>query len=500
MPAPAVVAATAHRRCKASAFIFTAVAALTMSAAIAVVPASAQTTGATPPGDTPSVGVTPTESDPNDPNSGQWFVFKAAPGEKVETIARIGNPATIPQTVTLYLADLVFGKDGTPTIPKGKPSDIGAWGQFDENTVTIAPQQFVRMRFTLTVPQGADPGDHVGAVVAESAPEISSKGGTSLKIIKRVATRLYVTLPGVATQSFKITSVTKKLGSKWWPSSLQVTTLLTNTGRIRLRPDVKINGVKATGSELLLARSVEPYTAKVHVPWYGGPTTAHVKVTTEAGTKTVAVSLFVIPWGNIAMLPLLVLAGFALRALNRLRQRRVRRLVADLRRLEGMVVERQTGEAAAMAALAEHEQTLPVPAAPPPVETEQAQIGRLREAFKRAQRTGSQEGLEHVALALHSAGVDARADLRVALEHAQGDARELIEAALFSYEPPAPTVAPAPAEFPEPEELWAEEEVEVEEEAAEEEEVAAETVDPFRAAFLEHLQHAFEDEGVGGPD
>ncbi|MEY2471564.1 MAG: hypothetical protein QOK28_893 [Actinomycetota bacterium] len=497
MPASAVVAAKAHRRCKASAFILTTIAALTMSAAIAAVPAAAQTV-ASPEGDTPSVGVTPTESKPDDPNSGQWFVFNAEPGQTVFTTARIGNPARVPQTVKLYLADLVFGKDGTPTIPKGDPTDVGAWGAFDEKEVTLAPQQFVRMRFTLRIPDNADPGDHVGAVVAESSPEASAQAG-GLKIIKRVATRLYVTLPGAATQSFKITNVTKKLGSKWWPSTLEVTTLLTNTGRVRLRPDVRINGVKAKGTDVLLARSVEKYTANVHVPWYGGPMTAHVKVSTEAGTKTVAVSLFVIPWGAIAMLPLLVLAGFALRALNRLRLRRVRRLLADVRRLESMVTERQTGEAAAMAALAERQQTLPAPAAPQPVDTEQDQIGRLREAFKRAQRTGSQEGLENVALALHNAGVDARADLRVALEHAQGVQREYIEAALFSYDEPAvapvavvePEPEPAPEPEPEPE-LEFEDEVEPEPEAAPD--------DPFRAAFLEHLQHAFEDEGVGGPD
>src|SRR5690242_19062207 len=103
MIAPAVAATKPHRRCKSSAFIFTAIAALTMSAAIAVVPAAAQTAGTTPvtspPGDTPSVGVTPTDTKQDDPNSGQWFVFKAAPGATVGTDARIGNPASIPQTV-----------------------------------------------------------------------------------------------------------------------------------------------------------------------------------------------------------------------------------------------------------------------------------------------------------------------------------------------------------------------------------------------------------------
>jgi hypothetical protein len=481
--------------------LLTTIAALTLSAAIAVVPAAAQTgptipadsTAATPPDDIPSVGVTPTESHPDDPNKGGWFVFSSEPGWTAETEARIGNPATIPQKVTLYLADLVFGKDGTPTIPNGKPTDVGAWGAFDTPEVVIPPQQFVRVKFHLTVPAGADPGDHVGAVVAESVAQ-----GGAIKVVKRVATRLYVLLPGNAVKALSITKVTKKLSSPWWPKSLEVTSLVTNTGRARLLPDVRINGVKAKGPELLLARSVEAYTAKVKVPWYGGPVTAHVRVESEAGTKTVAVSLFVIPWGSLAMLPVLVALGFCLRALNRMRTRRVRRLQADLRRLEGMVVERPTGEAAAMAALAEQHETLAAaqPEVPPQTETQdetpqgQEQIRSLREAFKRAQRTGSQTLLENVSLTLHAAGVDARADLLEALERSSGERRAQIEAALASYDTDPATSAPPVDVEPAPE---PEQEHEPEPEPEHEPQHRA-PQEPERELFMAQLYSAFDDE------
>jgi hypothetical protein len=322
----------------------------------AAAPAFAQTTGpspTTPPGDTPSVGVTPTESHPDDPNNGQWFVFQLDPGGTGRTEARIGNPATIPLTVKLYLADLVFGRDGTPTIPTKTPTDIGAWGKFDQDSVTIQPGEIVRVGFTINVPADADPGDHVGAVVAEQQPE-----GGRIKIIKRIATRLYVTVPGDATKSFSIARVTKKLASGWWPRSLEVTTLLRNTGRVRLETYVSVNGVISEGAEVLLARSVERYVADVRVPWYGGPVKARVKAVTETGTKEVSVTLFVIPWALLAMIPVAVVALAGIRKLWRMRKTRIRGLREDLRRLEKLVTERQTGEAAAMANLAEQAETI----------------------------------------------------------------------------------------------------------------------------------------------
>jgi hypothetical protein len=373
-------------------------------------------------GDIQSVGMSPTESKPDDPNAGQWFIFSIAPGKAAGTKARITNPADVPQTVKLYLADLVFGKDGTPSIPNAKPADIGSWGGFDQPVVTLQPHQELLIPFALSVPAEAEPGDHVGAVVAESAPV-----GDSVKIVKRIATRLYVTVPGDATKSFTIVKVTKHIASKWFPKEVAVTTLVRNTGRVRIHPTVTVAGEKATGSDPLMARAVETYTAAVKIPWYGGPVSLPVKVATDAGTKDVQSSVFVVPLGLLASLPLGFLALVGVRGLWRLRARKLRGLQADLRRLEKLVAEKQTGEAAAKATLAGHGGSTDAD------DPEAERVRSIRAGIKRARRNHAQQPLERLALALHDTGEDALSELLAAIEGAEGDARTALVAAAASY-------------------------------------------------------------------
>ncbi|HUP86563.1 MAG TPA: hypothetical protein VM143_12920 [Acidimicrobiales bacterium] len=383
-------------------------------------PAGAQT----PTGDIQSVGVSPTESKPDDPNAGQWFIFSIAPGASGATKARITNPADQPQVIKLYLTDLVFGPDGTPTIPEGDFEDVGTWGHFETASITVPARSQVLAPFTVTVPANAEPGDHVGAAVVESEPL-----GDTLKIVKRIATRLYVTVPGDATKSYAVVSVTNKVTSKWFPKSVAVTTLLRNTGRVRIRPVVKVGGTKAAGADLLLAQSVETYTAKVPVPWYGGPVRIPVAITSEAGNRQLDTSVFVVPYGNVSALVVGALFLFALRRLSRLRGRKVRGLQADLKRLEKMVAERQTGADAANAALAEH-------AGDGEGESDDAQAERvrsIRSGIKRARRNHAQEPLERLSLSLHDTGEDALDDLVAALEHAEGARRDVLIAAAASY-------------------------------------------------------------------
>ena len=61
----------------------------------------------------PSVAVTPAQRSPNDPNNGQWFFIDGLlPGQTGQSSAKLTNPANVPQTVHLYLADLDFVANG----------------------------------------------------------------------------------------------------------------------------------------------------------------------------------------------------------------------------------------------------------------------------------------------------------------------------------------------------------------------------------------------------
>src|SRR3954454_6502232 len=121
-------------------------------------------------GDIPSVDVQPNHPDPHDPNGGQWFVLALPPGGTGTVQAKVSNPAKVAQTVTFALRDLTFADDGSPRIANaGAQQDVGAWGTPSRPSVELAALSSVVIPFTVTVPKDAEPGDHVGAIVALTA-------------------------------------------------------------------------------------------------------------------------------------------------------------------------------------------------------------------------------------------------------------------------------------------------------------------------------------------
>jgi hypothetical protein len=304
-----------------------------------------------PPG-TPSVGMTPSGMDPNGPNGGQWFVLNLSPGQAGQSEARIANPADVPQTVKLFFADLDFGADGTPSIAKTN-SDVATWGKPAVDQLTIPPKSASTVPFTITVPSGADPGDHVGVLIAQG-PRVS-QAGQAYGTVTQVATRLYVTVPGDAKADFAIQKLTASKDSSFFTKEITTTVVLHNTGRIRLHPTVKINGKVASGPATLLTRSAEKYFVTQKAPLWGGPVASHVQVSTtvdrvgqqEAGpTRTASTATFVIPYVLFIAIALLVGLFFLVRRLWRKRGGKYAAIQADLRRFERLFEQqRAAGEA-----------------------------------------------------------------------------------------------------------------------------------------------------------
>lgn len=328
-----------------------------------------------------SVGVAPVGTDANDPNGGQWFTALLDLGQSTTMTARIANPAETPATVRLYLRDMIFNNDGTPVLnDEGPQTDVGLWGTFDRDTIELGPKSTVEVSFEVTVPDRAEPGDHLGAMVVESA----SPGGPDglLRVVTRVSTRLYVTVPGEATRSFRIESAKGELDSWLFPGAMRVDTVLRNTGRMRLHPKVTIGGVQAKGPDVILSASVEPYRADVDVPWWGGPVRIPVVANTqERLTREAMVSRFVIPWGLLICLAGVIAVSLIARTLWARRNRKVRRMQEDIRRLEELVAAKNTATTI---------KDLP--------STPGGQGDRHRHAaLKRARRTGETDAAERLA-------------------------------------------------------------------------------------------------------
>lgn len=252
--------------------------------------------GSNPP--LPSVSVRPYALDPTGPNRGQWFVFLLRPGQSATEKALIVNTSRVRETVTVYARDLLFSDNGSPQVSDGAQTDVGAWTSVSTPWVSIGPRGRAVVGFVVRVPRGALPGDHIGVLVVQSAPQADGRD----LLIERVATRLYVTVPGHALPGMALGPPRRQIRNPLWPSSALVGVVLRNTGQIRLAPRVSVGGRPATGSSLLLARSAELYTAVVHLNWWGGPAAIVVRAAAPGlRPQTRVIHFWVVNWVLIAV-------------------------------------------------------------------------------------------------------------------------------------------------------------------------------------------------------
>jgi hypothetical protein len=364
---------------RSAAVVASIIPALVAGMMLSAIPALAQTAPAV---DVPSVGVQPVGSSSTDPNAGSWFISQAVPGQVVSFKARVANTAPVAQIVTFSIADIQFSSDGTPFLPKTN-SEVGTWGQIDPPSVTLGPQSVTEVPFSVTVPKNADPGDHVGAFVASSQPT-TQPAGAHLTIIKRVATRMYITVPGDVQPSISIAKVNIAKDSAFYPHTATVTVFVRNSGRIRVAPTVTVNGHRALGSDLLVSQSVEHYVATVKIPAWGGPQSFHIQVTSKVTTQgrdengpvlDAHASTFVFPWILVVALAGLALLIGAVRWLVRKRSKRYANIQADLRRMEKLLSD-QRAAAEPVAAPVTVPEPIPAPAPVAPLEPEPTPVAR----------------------------------------------------------------------------------------------------------------------------
>lgn len=204
----------------------------------------------------------------------------------------------------LYVRDLAFTAAGDPAVNDGPQGDVGTWGAVDQAKVTIAPGKSVVIGLTVAAPAGAEPGDHVGVLVAESDPQ-----GTDVKVMKRVATRLYVTIPGDAERELAVDEIESSTPSPLFGRTAVVSVSVRNTAGPASSPRCAsaAAGRAVPGSWSRRRSSVTRPRSTCRGT--GAPVKIPVEVASDgAPTHSREVSLFVVPWGPIAALLLLLLA------------------------------------------------------------------------------------------------------------------------------------------------------------------------------------------------
>ncbi|MFJ7197854.1 MULTISPECIES: hypothetical protein [unclassified Streptomyces] len=231
-----------------------------------------------------------------------YFYLEGPPGTVLQDRLSVTNPGRSPVTVRLSGADGTGGKGATGT---------GRWLRTAATEVTVPARTRADVPFTVTVPAGATPGDHSGAIAVRG-------GGRSVD----VQVRLRVGGPTLAALTVEDVTV----------SGRTIHYTLVNRGNAVLAPRIAVRADGVFGT--LLRREARTLPVRVRPgqrirltePWRDVPAldsaTVRLRVTAAGGAQGEATARAVfVPWAPLTAGALLVTvaAGAGAYALRRRR-------------------------------------------------------------------------------------------------------------------------------------------------------------------------------------
>ncbi|MEE6262610.1 WxL protein peptidoglycan domain-containing protein [Plantactinospora sonchi] len=297
-------------------------------------------------------GVTP--SSPAGPDGRASFGYKLDPGGTVTDYVAVTNHSARPLTLNLYASDAVTAaQGGFDLLPGGqRPVDVGSWVRLTAATLTIPSTSRMDVPFTLTVPENATPGDHVGGIVASLAAPGTDGQGNQVAVDHRVGARIYLRVtgalrPALALEDLRIAH--RASGNPFAGGEIVATATIRNTGNVRLAGQSTVDsagpfglGVRsASGAALPEILPGDAVQATVRLP--GVPPLFRLTVTTTVvptavegqvlepppGAVSEAVTVWAVPWLQLLLVALVVGAVWALLMVRRHRRRRAARRLAQ---------------------------------------------------------------------------------------------------------------------------------------------------------------------------
>jgi LPXTG-motif cell wall-anchored protein len=167
-----------------------------------------------------------------------YFIYAIAPGAPHSGAVIVSNTGNRTGTVKLYSADGATGQTtGTVYLTDRKPTGAGSWVTLSQSSVKLAPGAVRRVPFTVRVPDGADAGQWVAGIVAETATSAKTKrstrkAGVQIRIRNQTIIAVQVNVPGPPAASFTIGGV-KTGGQRGFQ---QVLVHFANTGNVLQKP------------------------------------------------------------------------------------------------------------------------------------------------------------------------------------------------------------------------------------------------------------------------
>lgn len=246
----------------------------------------------------PTVAQTPAEalSWSVSPADGQYgtdranFDYTLQAGDRLDDGLTVTNLGSAAVHLQVYAADAFTTSSGQlDLLAAGVPStDAGTWVEVGVDELTLEPGATSTVPFSVTVPDGATPGDHAAGIVTSF---VEAEAGSTVRVDRRLGSRILVRVPGELTAQVRVDGVTVMVDPSWVPFApvrVRVRFVVVNEGSTRLTGTERVDltglvgggvpgGLVADLPELLPGDEV---TREVEIPgvWALGRLTATVQV------------------------------------------------------------------------------------------------------------------------------------------------------------------------------------------------------------------------------
>ena len=137
------------------------------------------------------------------------FRFDLTPGASVNDALVVQNLGKATATVEIYSADTYQAQGGglSPAYKDQLMHDVGLWVHVQTPQVTLGPGGQFTDPFSMTIPLGTSPGEHIGAVVAQVNPGDQGSGGVGFGVVTRAALLVEANVPGQRSPSATATDL-----------------------------------------------------------------------------------------------------------------------------------------------------------------------------------------------------------------------------------------------------------------------------------------------------
>jgi hypothetical protein len=179
------------------------------------------------------------------------FELQMMPGTEktvvVNVIYNSASPDAEPCRLVAYLGDWTILGSGEPEFFKAgtRPGSAAPWLIYSPAEVTAVPGKVHPIRVTISVPEDAEPGDHLAALFVESRPDNIKLDQNHRQVILRfrMAALFYIMVPRLTRKGSL-----ENLSASDTENGIVITPTLKNSGNSHLRPIHSLKILDATGA------------------------------------------------------------------------------------------------------------------------------------------------------------------------------------------------------------------------------------------------------------